>query len=308
MSNDQAASQAIVFAIERAPLCIKKRPINKHNEDAYFGDDDEDDDDNYDVIISRPTSSQSSTNNPTSSSTVRPSALSISDALKNAVNYLTTATATSSPSSSSAAATTNNIESTTKNPNDLYLSENRLLNLIKKCKSNVIEARQAKNQNSKMFINMDENHTLDDLLTIIEYLKCFRSLFGVMQHVFQSYKLLAKSFNLKSNENNSKTIPSVAPFKIDFTSTRTAISTLYALNALVIEELELILDISIMTLCMSIRMSLKKSDTSQDELNEMLHALLIVNELPIIENPQYMEKCVKVKANFLYNKFKRSIS
>ena len=41
-------------------------------------------------------------------------------------------------------------------------------------------------------------------------------------------------------------------------------------------------------------MTLKKSDISEVEMNQILHSLLVVNELPILEDPKYMDRCAKI--------------
>jgi hypothetical protein len=65
-------------------------------------------------------------------------------------------------------------------------------------------------------------------------------------------------------------------------------------NEAVVEELEKTVDHAVYALCVSIRMSLKKSDIGEKEMNQILHSLLVVSELPILEDPKYMDSSAKL--------------
>lgn len=41
-------------------------------------------------------------------------------------------------------------------------------------------------------------------------------------------------------------------------------------------------------------MTLKKSDLGEEEMNQILHSLLVVSELPILEDPKYMDRSAKI--------------
>lgn len=65
-------------------------------------------------------------------------------------------------------------------------------------------------------------------------------------------------------------------------------------NESVIEELEDALDNAVYALCFSIRMTIKKNEIEEAEMNQILHSLLVVNELPILEDPKYMDRSAKI--------------
>ena len=93
----------------------------------------------------------------------------------------------------------------------------------------------------------------------------------------------------------SVSVPAMAPFNIDFNAIRRAYSQLFAIpNEKVLDQLERVIDLSIKTLCFSVRMILKKADTAEHELDKIMHALLVVNELPMLEDPKYMDDCAKM--------------
>ena len=91
-------------------------------------------------------------------------------------------------------------------------------------------------------------------------------------------------------------MPSIPPFDIDFDAVRRSFTLLLGLEA--VDELEDALDHAVYALCISIKMVLKRKRSRDDgedtEMNEMLHALMIVNELPILEDPRYMDRCAKI--------------
>ena len=41
-------------------------------------------------------------------------------------------------------------------------------------------------------------------------------------------------------------------------------------------------------------MTIKKNEINETEMNEILHSLLVVNELPILEDPKYMDRSAKI--------------
>ena len=154
--------------------------------------------------------------------------------------------------------------------NAAYLSEHVLLKLIKSCK---------------------ENQLCD-----------FGPLISLVQRVFQSYKSLSLSFTYRKEDGEtsrpieiSSSMPSMPPFNIDLNSVRRAYSMLFGLSSeAVVEQVEDAIDHAVYALCISIKMLLKKNELSEEEMNEILHALLVVNELPILEEPKYMDRCAKI--------------
>jgi ubiquitin-protein ligase E3 A len=63
------------------------------------------------------------------------------------------------------------------------------------------------------------------------------------------------------------------------------------------DELEASLDTAIYMVCISIRLILKKSedDTKEkSELESIMHSLLLINELPLIDDPKYMDRCARM--------------
>ncbi len=283
---DQTAqsSRASAFFLNDLKTDIEMSSV-KHDETKKPQSDDEDFfDDDDDIVISRPTSSSvrpgssSASLNKNSSSDMK----SLNEALENALKSVS--------SSESKSKSNRNA--------DLYLSETRVMTLIKKCKGKLNEARRAKSE-CKMDVDEKSSSAGDySLLSNDEYLKCFRSLINAVQCVFQNYKQLGRSFAFKSAEDlahMSASTPTVPPFSLDFNSLRRSCSHLFGntFSSHLVEELERVIDIAVYGLCFTIRMRLKKSDVDEAELNQILHALLVVNELPIIENPQYVGQCVK---------------
>jgi hypothetical protein len=127
----------------------------------------------------------------------------------------------------------------------------------------------------------------------------YKPLFTAIQTVFQSVISLSLSFNFKNPQDAahmSSTMPSIPPFNIDFNSLRRSYTLLFGLtsNELVLAELEKCIDMAIYTLCFKIRMTLKRIDLPETELDQILHAILVVNELPLLEDPKYMDRCAKI--------------
>ena len=127
----------------------------------------------------------------------------------------------------------------------------------------------------------------------------YAPLINLVERVFQSYEYLSQSFTFKKEPHDvvqmSTTMPSMPPFNIDFNSLRRSFSQLFAIsNEKALDELEKKLDFSVKTLCFSVRMLLKRAETSEQELVKIMHALLVVNELPMLEDPKYMEESAKV--------------
>ena len=250
-----------------------KARASTHSDDEDFFDD------NDDIVILRPTSSAADVQIETSIALNKNTAdmKSLNDALENAVKYISSA-------------------NTKPNRRELFLTENRLLALIKKCRQNALDLKKEKTP-SKMEVDGLDSLTSFSLLTNEETLRCYKSLFSVVQRVFQSYRLLSLSF--KNEEAIAKqtttSIPSLAPFSLDFNSLRRSYSLLFALPANVVDELERVIDLAVYALCISIRMMIKKTDmpNAEREIEQMMHALLVINELPILENTQYIGKCIK---------------
>lgn len=253
LNNNQAAALAIKLAKSKAELCETssksakqfkpnqeepctsmdysqsvpsvKSERNKDEDDEDYLDLNEDDND---VVVSR---SSSSLNLRASSAT---SSKSMSDALQDAVKYVSQISQQTSQ---------------TENNKEIYLSENRIVNLIKKCKASLAE-----NQ-------MDTDDKSNASVSIEEQLARFKPLFKVIQKVYQDYRLLSLSFNFKQDKiQMSSTMPSIAPFNLDFNSLRRSYSLLFSIstNDAVLNELEKAIDMSVYALCVSIRMKLKK--------------------------------------------------
>jgi hypothetical protein len=181
--------------------------------------------------------------------------------------------------------------------NDPYLSETRLAAVIKKCKTSLHELKQTKCA-SNMDMDESSNSAADSLVSKDEHIQCFKPLLSLVQRVFQNYSQLALSFRVRADASTSASMPSVAPLNIDFSSLRRSYSMLFAGVAdVLLDELERVIDMSVYAMCFTIRMKLKRRpgavELSEQELDQMLHALILVNELPILENPQYISQCVK---------------
>lgn len=136
-----------------------------------------------------------------------------------------------------------------------------------------------------------------------EMLACYKPLFSALQTVFQSFTSLSRSFCFKdatAASQMSQTMPSMPPFNIDFASMRRAYSLLFAgqsVHQAVIDELEKCLDLAVYALCFNVRMLLKPgapTALSEQDLEQILHAILVVNELPLLEDPKYMDRCAKI--------------
>lgn len=162
----------------------------------------------------------------------------------------------------------------------VYLNETNLLKLIKKCKES------------------KENEMDTDAISRNSSKSNYSEIINLVQRVFQSYKSLSQSFTYDDSQKKieiSTTMPSIPPFNIDFNAVRRSYSLLFGIaNEGIVERLEETLDHAVYALCVSIRMILKKNDISETEMNQILHSLLVVNELPILEDPKYMDRCAKI--------------
>lgn len=305
-SASEAAALAIRLAKEKAELCegsaksakqfkpsIHQSPSemssssspttsNKKNEtnngsNQRNNQDDDDDFDDYeddeDVVISRPSSNMNVRPSSAASTSSKSSDLkSLNDALKDAVKYVTQI---------------NQTKPDEENKKIPYLSENRISNLIKKCKNCIKE--------TEMEVDGSETSNTNNNNKFINYLPLLK----LVQRVFQSYKSLSLSFTFRNEEGReiemSSRVPSIPPFNIDFNSLRRSYSLLFEIsNDEVVEEICKAIDLSVYALCVSIRMVLKKKDITDEELNEITHSLLVVNELPLLDDPKYMDRCAKI--------------
>jgi len=272
---------------QQQPLTTKKSTNdNNDQEDDKMDNDynnnnnnnsDDSTDDNNDVIVTRTNSAASAT----SSSQLQQSTKSnstdlknLDDALKDAVKYVTRM--------SESGAT----DEVTSKSSSVYLSENKILKTIKKCKESVKQTQMEVD-------NSSSSNTTSSSFLISNY----APLINLVQRVFQSYKSLSISFQFKKDKKIeiSQTMPCIPPFNIDFNSVRRSYSLLFGLAAeSVVEELEDAIDHAVYALCISIRMLMKKNDLTELEMNQMLHSLLVVNELPILEDPKYMDRSAKI--------------
>lgn len=214
------------------------------------------DDDNDDIVTSK-SSSSINLRNPSASSS-RNLASSLEEALK----------------------AVKNTDSKSNDSEKLFINEEKIQSLIQKCKENY-----KKISNEKM--------ETDDLSSDRKDIKSsFEPLFDLINKVFTSYQSLSRSFNFEANNvNMSTTMPCIPPFNIDFNAIRRSYSSLFSINGLG-TELESVFNQALYPLCVSINLQLKKK-IEEEELDKILHAILVVNELPILENPGYMDKCCK---------------
>lgn len=286
LTNNQAAAFAIQLAKEKAHLCESKntkqlkanssnsRPTTSqtkiNNETHQFDADHEMDndyesdisDDDTDIVILRSNKSSAKDHQVGSLAISSTSDFkNLNDALKDAVKYVTRISESG-------------VDQNKKN--SVYLSENKILKTIKKCKEIV-----RSNQMEVDFASISPNYT---------------PLISLVQRVFQSYKCLHLSFNFsKTDPQISHTMPCIQPFNIDFNSIRRSYSLLFGIsNESVVEELEEAIDHAVYALCISIRMIIKKNEINELEMNQILHSLLVVNELPILEDPKYMDRSAKL--------------
>ncbi len=275
---------------------IKTQNSNEKNSDE---DDDEDDamdaandyesDDNNDVIVTRSNATSASSskataafasslnyqrqgstratssNNNTSTTDLK----NLDDALKDAVKYVTRISESGGDQGTKSS---------------VYLSENKIRRTIKKCKE----------QNSKISTAMEVDNANSSTATSNSYIP----LINLVQRVFQSYRSLSISFTFKPDAQKSEqtqSMPCIAPFNIDFQSVRRSYSLIFGISSeSVLQELEEAIDHAVYALCMSIRMIIKKNDVQESEMNQILHALLVCNELPILEDPKYMDRSAKI--------------
>lgn len=172
------------------------------------------------------------------------------------------------------------INKNTVSKDSVCLNESSLLRLIKKCKESKDTDMDTGTSSSK-----PNAYNYSEIINLV-------------QRVFQSYKSLSQSFTYDDTEKKieiSSTMPSIPPFNIDFNAVRRSYSLLFGIsNESLVGKLEETLDHAVYALCISIRMTLKKSDISEVEMNQILHSLLVVNELPILEDPKYMDRCAKI--------------
>jgi ubiquitin-protein ligase E3 A len=285
LNSNQAAILAVNLAKDKSQLCKnmnmtsdqeartsqERASFTRNSENAQLHNqmrNDEENEDDDDVITS------SSSSRATSASVSRSTDLkSVDDALKDAIKFVSKINEKSSSA--------NNQEEQKKQP---YLSENRIANLIKKCKLSLSHEEKMEVDNEPHASSTTDKHGFSPLINLV-------------QCVFQSYESLALSFRFKTTHEieMSKTMPCAPPFNIDFNSIRRSYSLLFAIpNESVIEEMEKAIDFSVSTLCVSIRMMLKKNELKESELDQISHALLVVNELPMLEDPKYMDKCAKI--------------
>ena len=173
-----------------------------------------------------------------------------------------------------------------------YLSENKIQKLIAKCKK-----------------TLPSNPSTSQATASTDKVCVYRPLINLVQNVFGNYKSLAISFNLKRDEASdtvsaaevktatpvTSRMPCIAPFNIDFDSLRRSVQLLFSLDdEASCEEMEKTIDGAIYALCVSIRMTVKKKETDEYEINKILNSLMIVNELPILDDPKYMDRCAKM--------------
>ncbi|RNA22112.1 ubiquitin- ligase E3A isoform X1 [Brachionus plicatilis] len=173
-----------------------------------------------------------------------------------------------------------NTNFTTTDSEQNFINEEKIQSLIQKCKENYKKTIHEK---------MDTDDLASDRRDIK---KSYGPLFDLVNRVFTSYHALSKSFQFESNNTKmSTTMPCIPPFNIDFNSIRRSYSTLFSINGLG-DELESVFNQALYPLCVSINLQLKKK-IEEEEMDRILHAILVINELPILESPSYMDKCCK---------------
>jgi hypothetical protein len=177
---------------QQQPLTTKKSTNdNNDQEDDKMDNDynnnnnnnsDDSTDDNNDVIVTRTNSAASAT----SSSQLQQSTKSnstdlknLDDALKDAVKYVTRM--------SESGAT----DEVTSKSSSVYLSENKILKTIKKCKESVKQTQMEVD-------NSSSSNTTSSSFLISNY----APLINLVQRVFQSYKSLSISFQFKKDKKN----------------------------------------------------------------------------------------------------------
>ncbi|CAF0831634.1 unnamed protein product [Brachionus calyciflorus] len=162
-----------------------------------------------------------------------------------------------------------------------FINEEKIFSLIQKCKDNFKNLKKDKMETD----DKEEDHK--------ELIKSYEPLFDLIKKVFTDYNCVAESFKFERDKiNMSTTSPCIPPFNIDFNSVRRTFSILMSINGLY-QEIEEVFNQSIYPLCVSIQFQLKKPKVEEEEVNKILHALLVVNELPLLENPGYMDKFIK---------------
>jgi hypothetical protein len=202
---------------------------------------------------------------------------SLNDALRDAVKFV---------------AKINENPSTHLNDKSFFLTEKKIVNIIRKLKSSSSSSFSSATDNfakiSKYELNENDS-CISSFKNLIDYVRC----------VFQNYKFLALSFTKSNNESlelKYDTMPTIEPFDIDLGSARRSYSILFnMIPDELMEELEKSFDSAVYTLCASVRMLFKKSsEISQNDVNEIIHSMLIINELPLLDDPRYMDRCSKM--------------
>jgi ubiquitin-protein ligase E3 A len=114
----------------------------------------------------------------------------------------------------------------------------------------------------------------------------FKPLIETLEKGYQDLSLLSISFQ-KTTDNTKETL-----FNIDFESIRRTYAMLNSLS--IADDLAKSLNNAITTICNVIKLTLSyKKDISDHEMNEILHSLLIINELPLLDDPAYMDLSAK---------------
>ena len=183
-------------------------------------------------------------------------------------------------------------EKTSKKPTKdfKFLNESEISRCIKLCKEELSSNP-----------SLDGNLEFDQKKEKLSFKRKFNDLIGLLQIVFQNYKSLACSFKFEKDKNGkiktgmSETMPCIPPFNIDYNSLRRSFSILFnsLSNEILSDEIENTINASVITLCYGIKMALSKGKLNDEELEEILHALLVVHELPLLEDPKYIDKCGK---------------
>ena len=322
LTHNQAAAEAIQLVKSKAALCsqsttttgqnghddhvqpttstkasphpiAKSRPSNSNNNNDSGDDDDGDDDDDSDVIVSNASSMLNMRSNaPVSSAD---NMKSLNEALADAVNYVSSSQASSSLSTQSNASNSSSSSGSGNKKKQPYLSESRIISLLNKCKRN---AATTTTQATKMEVDNDDEEAQQQQQLIGNYMP----LIGLVQSVFQSYKSLAMSFRSHEYDSAERLVC------VDYDAMRGAYSLLFSSSndEALVGELERQLDLAVYALCVSIRMLLKKpsvvdassssssSSSWSVDMRHIVHSLLVVNELPLLEEPKYMERCAKI--------------
>jgi hypothetical protein len=232
------------------------------------------------------------TNVPAATSSKSSGLESLNDALRDAVKFV---------------AKINENPSTHLNDKSFFLTENKIVNAIRKLKSPPVSSSSSSHNLSSSFHSSSFSQFLaDDTVKNSKFeanesgISSFKNLIKYVGCVFQNYKFLALSFTKSKNNEVSKTeidtMPTIEPFDIDISSARRSYSILFnMIPEELLEELEKSFDSAVYTLCASVRMLFKKSsEISEPDMNEIIHSMLIINELPLLDDPRYMDRCSKM--------------